>query len=116
MLDTLEEVMRECRKFQPLNPYARQYLDAMPEAYDMAEKMYGQGNGMRGVRTQVLYFLNNVKAKGDEQKALKKQLTSWANGKPVKTAGACVWCGKPVPAGRRMCSWCEAEKAEAGDA
>jgi hypothetical protein len=71
-LDTLEAVVEECRKFRPLNPYAQAYLDAMPEAHAMY--------GMKGVRTQVLYFLNNVRAKGDEQKALKKELLKWAKG------------------------------------
>lgn len=66
----LETVMAECGKFS-MNPYAKAYYDAMPESFAMY--------GVKGLKTQVLYFLNNVRAKGPEQKVIKQSLTKWAN-------------------------------------
>lgn len=69
-LKTLDDVLRECLKFKPFNAYAQAYFDAMGESYSLY--------GMKGVKTQVLYFLNNVRAKGPELQKLKKQLNLWA--------------------------------------
>ena len=52
------------------NPYADTYIHALR----MAEDGYGE----KGVKTQILYILNNLRAKTPEQKAAKKQLQQLA--------------------------------------
>lgn len=55
-----------------LNPFARAYVGALHEA----ERLYGED----GVRTQILYILNNVRAKGLKQKEAKKLLLKLSKG------------------------------------
>lgn len=57
--------------FDLKDPYARTYFDAFPRA----EAEYGE----KGVRTQILYFFNNQRAKGPEQAKVKKELLKLAN-------------------------------------
>jgi hypothetical protein len=54
-----------------LNPYAKTYVRAL----SLAESEYGE----EGVKTQILYILNNVTARGEIQKAAKKLLQDMAN-------------------------------------
>lgn len=58
-----------------LTPIAKQYIDALPMAYSR----YGE----KGVRTQLLYIINNLIAKTPEQKLALQQLKALAEGKPI---------------------------------
>ncbi len=53
-----------------LNPYAKIYVRAL----SLAEAEYGE----EGVKTQILYILNNVTARGETQQAAKKHLLKLA--------------------------------------
>lgn len=53
-----------------LDIHAMAYFDAMP----LAERDYGQ----EGLKTQILYLCNNMKARTPEQKLVKKQLQQLA--------------------------------------
>lgn len=53
-----------------MNGYAQSYFNNFPEA----EEQYGE----RGLKSQVLYFFSNQKARTPEQKNVKKELLVWA--------------------------------------
>lgn len=59
-----------------MNPYAQAYFNAMKEAEDTAHR-YG-ATPEEALKTQVLYFFNNAKARTPEQKETKKKLLRWA--------------------------------------
>lgn len=62
-----------------MNAYAKAYFDAMKEA-EITAHMYG-ATPERALKTQVLYFFSNCKAKTPEQKEIKKKLLNWAGSK-----------------------------------
>jgi hypothetical protein len=53
-----------------LNPYAATYVGALQRAEDE----YGE----EGVKVQILYICNNLRAKGEAQKEVKKKLMKMA--------------------------------------
>ncbi|GAH37460.1 unnamed protein product, partial [marine sediment metagenome] len=59
-----------------MNGYAEAYFNAMKEAEDTAH-MY-RASPEQALKTQVLYFFSNCKAKTPEQKEIKKKLLNWA--------------------------------------
>jgi len=59
-----------------MNVYAQTYFDAMKEA-EVTAHMY-RASPEEALRTQVLYFFSNAKARTPEQKKIKKKLLTWA--------------------------------------
>ena len=55
-----------------LNPYANSYVEALSRA----EAVYGE----EGVRTQILYILGNIRARGQKQKEAKHRLKNLSRG------------------------------------
>ncbi|RLI59241.1 MAG: hypothetical protein DRO93_08695 [Candidatus Thorarchaeota archaeon] len=75
-MDIIEQAYRIIKKANfELTPIAKQYIDALPVVYSR----YGE----KGVRTQLLYIINNLIAKTPEQKLALQQLKALAEGKPI---------------------------------
>lgn len=73
---TVADVVRLVETFKPYPEYAHGYANAIHESF-----VYGvalEGDGLRGVGVQILYFLNNVRPKTEAQKDAKKKLTKLA--------------------------------------
>lgn len=73
---TVKDVIALVETFKPYPEYAHGYANAIHESFAYGVAL--EGDGLRGVGVQILYFLNNVKAKGEEQKAAKKKLQKLA--------------------------------------
>lgn len=69
---TVADVVKLVETFKPYPPYAAGYAEAIHESFVYGVKL--EGDGLRGVGVQILYFLNNVKAKTEAQKDAKKKL------------------------------------------
>lgn len=67
---TLEEYFNDVAKYakalRPQSKFAQEYEEHFRESYDLY--------GSKGLSSQILYYLNNVKARGDDQKKAKKAL------------------------------------------
>jgi ribosomal protein L22 len=61
-----DEVLKCTKTLRPQSKFAQEYETHFRESYDVY--------GPKGLSTQILYYLNNVKAKGEEQKKAKKDL------------------------------------------
>ncbi len=59
-----------------MDGYAQSYFNAMKRAESEAH-LYGS-SPEEGLKTQVLYFFSNAKARTPEQKEIKKKLLAWA--------------------------------------
>ena len=59
-----------------MDPYAETYFNAMKDA-ESTSYLYGK-TPEEGLKVQVLYFFSNCKARGPEQKEIKKELLAWA--------------------------------------
>lgn len=72
--DDVVQALTKAMNHSDVDPYAQSYAHAMTQALDE----YGESDGLRSIKVQVMYMLNNMgQWKGEEAREAKKILKKW---------------------------------------
>ena len=77
---TLNEAIRIAKE-QCKDPYAKAYLDTIPNAIELGGALEGE-SAEHGMKVQILYALNNMKCwRGETARQVKSVLKNYVKGK-----------------------------------